>query len=197
MWIPVLIRSDYLKPVIFGGGRAACMKAAALCRYGVQSVVVCPEEPVLLSELDPKPHWICSPYGAELMADATLVIAATDDAALNRQIREDAEARGIPALNAAHGHDGSLCFQRSEAVGDITVSVFTGGASPSAGAGILEDLVETLNDRQWPERIRLLGEIRTALKKHEPDHGERTQRMRELSAVTLEELRKRRREYED
>ncbi len=197
MWIPVLIRSDHMKPVVFGGGRAAYMKVSTLCRYGVRSLVVCPEEPVGFSELNPEPTWICGRYAADQMDGMTLVIAATDDGALNQQIKEEADIRGIPVLNAGDGQEGSLCFQRSGSVGDIMVSVFTGGASPAAGAEILEELMGTLNENQWPERIRLLGEIRNALKKNEPNPANRIEQMRELSTCSLEELSKRRLDYED
>lgn len=197
MWIPVLIRSDHMKPVIFGGGRAACMKARTLARYGVKSVMVCPEEPIGLADLIPSPTWICGHYEDAHMHGATLVIAATDDENLNRRIGKEAEKRGVAALNAAEGLEGSLCFQRSETVEDVTVSVFTGGSSPAVGAEILEDLMDTLKEKQWPERVRLLGEIRCTLKAMEPDREKRTQRMRELSSISLEELRKRRFDYED
>lgn len=186
-----------MKPVIFGGGSAACMKARTLSRYGVKSVMVCPQEPNGLSELNPSPIWVCDHYEKTHMDGATLVIAATDNEDLNRQINREARQRGIAVLNVSEGLEGSLCFQRSESIENITVSVFTGGYSPTVSTGILEDLMVTLNEKQWPERVRLLGEIRCTLKAMEPDREKRMQRMRELSSISLEELRKRRSDYED
>lgn len=197
MWIPVLIRSDYFKPVIFGGGKAACMKAGTLCSYGVESVMVCPHEPEGIDALEPRPIWISGTYEPLHLEGATLVIAATDDRELNRRICLEAGSRGVPALNAAEGLDGSICFQRAGSAGDITVSVFTGGLSPAAGAEILGELLTSVKNSQWPERVRLLGEIRTLLKQNEPDPTIRTLQLRALSTMNLEELRKRRCDYED
>lgn len=197
MWVPVLIKSENIKPVIFGGGPVACRKAAALCRYGVQSLLVCPQPPQELSGLSPVPRWIDGVYGPDFLQGATMVIAATGDPELNRSICAEAEAQGIFALNASSGDDGSLSFPHSGSTEDITVTVSTGGASPTAGAEILKELLETLENHHWPERVRLLGELRQILKQTESEGAIRHAQMREFGMMSLEELQKRRQEYED
>ncbi len=197
MWIPVLLQSDNLRPIIFGGGPVACRKAETLCGYGVQSLMVCPDPPWGISALIPTPRWMSGTYQAENLEGATLVIAATDDRDVNRRICQEAEDRGIFALNASEGNSGSLCFPNVGRAGDIAVTVSTGGASPTAGARILSELLETLETNEWPARIRVLGELRRLLRKHEPDASVRHEKMRLYGTMNLTELQKRRQEYED
>lgn len=197
MWIPLLVRSETLNVVIFGGGPVACRKAEILCKYGVQSKLVCPHPPKLRAGLSPSPQWTCGTYDAGYLENATLVIAATDDREVNRQICRDASESRIFALNASEVNGGSVCFPNVGKAEDITLTVSTGGASPTAGAQILAELLGTVTVNHWPERIRLLGELRHALRKSEPDCSVRHERMREYGIMTLEELQKRRLEYED
>lgn len=197
MWIPLLVQSKNLKAVIFGGGPVACRKAETLCRYGVKSVLVCPHPPKAIAGLKPCPQWISGFYKPELLEGATLAIAATDDREVNRQICQESEARGILALNASEVNGGSISFPNAGTLDNITVTVSTGGASPTAGALILSELLDTLGQNRWPERIRLLGELRHLLRKHEPDCSVRHERMREFGILSLEELQKRRLDYED
>lgn len=72
------------------------------------------------------------------------------------------------------------------------MTLSTDGASPTASGMMLAELMEALREGQWPERVRLLGEIREILKKSEPDAATRQETMRELSLVSLEELIRRR-----
>lgn len=197
MWIPLLIQTDTLNVVIFGGGLVACRKAETLCRYGIQSRVVSPHPPKAASGLSPSPLWICDTYRIDYLEDATLVIAATDDWDVNRQICRDAQLKNVLALNASEAGHGSVCFPNVGKTEDITITVSTGGASPTAGTRIMSELLETVVQNHWPERIRLLGELRQLLRESEPDCSIRHERMREFGIMSLEELQKRRLEYED
>lgn len=197
MWIPLLVRAQGLKPAIFGGGAVACRKAETLCRYGVQSVMVSPQPPKTLAGCKPIPQWVSSLYQPEHLDNANLVIAATDDREVNLQICREAEARGILALNASEVNHGTVSFPNAGIVEDITLTVSTGGASPTAGALILSQLMASLEQNHWPQRIRLLKELRHLLRKHEPECSVRHDRMREYGTMSLEELQKRRNEYED
>ncbi len=197
MWIPVMIQSENLRPVIFGGGPVAFRKAQTLCRYGVQSKLVCPRPPEGISGLVPVPQWIEGTYQVSHLEGATLIIAATDDRDINRMICRDAESKGIFALNASDGNSGTLSFPNVGTLEDITVAVSTGGSSPAAGAQIVSELLEALEKNHWPERIRLLGELRRLLRMNEPDSSVRQELMRTFGTMSREELQKRRKEYED
>lgn len=197
MWIPVMIQSENLRPVIFGGGPVAFRKAQTLCRYGVKSTLVCPCPPERILGLIPVPQWIEGTYQISHLEGATLIIAATDDREINRMICTDAEAKGIFALNASDGNSGTLSFPNVGKLEDITVVVSTGGSSPAAGARIISELLEVLEKNHWPERIRLLGELRRLLRKNEPDSSVRQKMMRTYGTMSRDELQKRRKEYED
>lgn len=197
MWVPILIQSHGLKAVIIGGGTVAVRKADTLCRYGVQSRIVSPEAPVGIDALSPSPEWISGRYTPTHLQGMNLVIAATEDADLNQQICQEAESQGIFALNASQGTEGTVCFPASTTLEDISISISTGGASPAAGSHILKELETYLKENQWPERVRLLGELRQLIKAHEPVPALRHDQLRKLANMNLDELQKRRQAYED
>jgi precorrin-2 dehydrogenase/sirohydrochlorin ferrochelatase len=197
MWMPIMLHAQSVKPVIVGSGAVACSKAATLSRYGIRCTMVSPVPPAAAEGIDPSPIWVEGRYSPRVLADATLVIAATDDAALNRTICEDADKMKLMTVNASEASQGSAAFPMAGSVGEILLAVSTGGASPGSAGVILADLIETLEQHQWPERIRLLGELRQSLKRHESDAATRQARMRDYASMDLETLRKRREEYED
>lgn len=197
MRVPLMIDAAFLRPVIIGCGPVARMKARTLCRYGVRCRMVGPEPPVWETVPQPEPLWTAGLYEAEQLAGANLVIAATADEALNARICEEAGQIGIAAVNVSQGSLGTASLPRAASLGDITLTVATEGASPAAGERILAELTQQLEQAQWPQRIALLKEMRQRLKTQVPDRQRRQMLLRELAALSLEDLLQRRSLYED
>ncbi|WP_435359470.1 precorrin-2 dehydrogenase/sirohydrochlorin ferrochelatase family protein [Haloarchaeobius sp. DFWS5] len=150
--------------LIFGGGRVGARKARRFAREA-QVVVVSPDfadedfgdaEFVRAApEPDDVPDWLDR-------FDPALVVAATNDSALNAAIEAEARERGV-LVNRTDTHGsrdrGSVVVPATVRDGDVTISISTGGASPAlskhlrerledelAGAGAMAELTGYLRD---------------------------------------------------
>ena len=97
------------RPVlIFGGGTVALRRASVLVQYGAAVTVIAPE---LLPELEAlRLKLERRPYRSGEIEEAFLVLAATDDPKVNRDIVKEARAKGIWANNASDRSDCDFFF---------------------------------------------------------------------------------------
>ena len=129
--------------VVVGGGAVATERAAKLAAHGAAVRVVSPELSPGLQRL--VTDSTVADHRARRYEDgdldgAVLVVAATDDAAVNRRVRDAARAAGAE-VNVADDPAGSTAvipaLMRS---GDLAIAITTGGASPVVSRRIREDL---------------------------------------------------------
>jgi siroheme synthase-like protein len=141
--------------VVVGGGSVGLEKAQGLAVCDAQVVVVSPELDAAFSELDVE--WVPRAYESGDLDGAFLVIAATDERAVNERVHADAEARGM-LCNVADVPD--LCNFILPAVhreGPIAVAVSTGGASPALAKRLRSQIAELVG----PEHAELAEELRS------------------------------------
>ncbi len=125
--------------LVVGGGRVALRKARTLSDAGAKVRVVAPE---LLPELaaDTRLDCVAAAYAAGHVAGMFLVIAATDDAAVNARVAADARAAGA-IVNVVDTP--ALCDFIVPSVverGRLVIAASTGGAAPSLARKIRERL---------------------------------------------------------
>lgn len=148
------------RPVlIVGGGSVALRKLRKLAPYGPKCVVVAPEVAEEIRSMDGVQ--VCRrPFSPDdLEPRPVLVIAATDDPAVNRQVSSLCRQQNIP-VNVAD--DLALCtflFPALVQQGSFSAGISTGGASPVAAAYFKERLEDILPERLedllgWLERLR-------------------------------------------
>jgi precorrin-2 dehydrogenase/sirohydrochlorin ferrochelatase len=162
--------------LVFGGGAVGARKARRFAREA--SVVVC------------SPAFDADDYGgADLVraaptpaeagdwldrVDPALVVAATDDAALNAAVDEAARERGILRNRAdqsgADGDTGSNTRDPGSVVvpatvrdGPVVVSVSTGGCSPALSRHLRQEIEPTVAGAG--ELASILGDLRPELKR--------------------------------
>lgn len=102
-YFPLFVDISQKKIIVIGGGRVARRRVKTLLEF---AECVCVISPALTEELrrlaeTGRIDWIRECYTAERIAEADIVLAATDDASCNEQIVRDCKARGIP-VNTAH-----------------------------------------------------------------------------------------------
>ncbi|MBI1173791.1 MAG: uroporphyrinogen-III C-methyltransferase [Sideroxydans sp.] len=146
--------------LVVGGGSVATRKAGILLEAGAQVRVVAPE---IEAELTQRKHveTIIAPFSAQHLDGVVLVIAATSDRAVNRQVSELAQARNIP-VNVVD--DPELCSVIMPAILDrspMMVAFSSGGASPVLTRmlrGKLETMIPQNYSRlaAFAERFRML-----------------------------------------
>jgi siroheme synthase-like protein len=157
---PIFLELGGRRVVLIGGGAVAVRKATTLLEAGARLIVVAHKPSDAITEL-------CTSHGAELIRDryskqyvveAVLVIAATDDQAVNEQVYRDCQELEI-LCNVVD--EPRLCDFFVPAVvkrGDLQIAIGTEGYSP-AYAGHLRKKLETIFTE---EHGRFLAELETA-----------------------------------
>lgn len=105
-YFPLFVDLSEKKILVAGGGTIATRRVESLLEFAGYITVVAPkvtERIMRLSHKD-KIHWIKDIYYKEMLDDADLVLAATDDPVCNNQIVKDCRNRNIP-VNTCHQKD--------------------------------------------------------------------------------------------
>ena len=179
------------KCVVVGGGVVAERKVETLLEFGAAVVVIAPELTPRLSNLatGERIEHLIAPYDPESLEGASLVIAATDDPAVNKTVSSEAQRRGIP-VNVVD--DPELCTFLVPAIvrrGDLVISISTSGKSPAMARRLREEL-ESQFGPEYGELADLLGELRDEVKAKYPDQAERNRAfVRILDSDVLDLLR--------
>lgn len=134
--------------VIVGGGAVGTRKARTLVRTGANVTVVAPEVTADLAGLI-EAHgiqWVKEPCREEHIEGAFLVVAATDDEGLNREIADLAARQGALVNEASSAEHSKVIFGALLQLDEVTVAVFTDGLDPSQ-ARRTRDRIGDLVDR--------------------------------------------------
>ncbi len=161
---PLTLEGTAISALVVGGGRVATRKTLALlgagARVRVVAKTVSPELERAASDID-RLSLVRSSYSPAQIGDATLVIAATDDGALNASVARDARAHGrlVNVVDApTAGNCTTPAVLRS---GDVVVSVNAGGV-PTAAKRIRDSLADRLDGR-YAAAVKDLASLRRSL----------------------------------
>ncbi len=123
---PVMLKLTGKKCVIIGGGEVAARKLNTLCEAGAEVTIVAPEFCDLLQKAARKYQCqlINDCYNVRYLQQAFIVIAATNDVAVNRQITA---AAPLLCNNITEPELSNFTVPSSFTQGDITVALATGG----------------------------------------------------------------------
>ncbi len=180
--------------VVVGLGKLGLARAKTLADYGCQVVGVDPIKPK--TALPKGCQLTLATYQVEHLEDAFLVVAATDDKALNRKIVADAKALSILVNAVDNPADSDFIFPAVIRRGDLTLSVCTDGASPSLTAQIRKEL-EQRYDESYAERLRYLKALRQKILGQNRDQNEKRLELLRLSKLELAELIKEANDYDN
>ncbi len=163
-YYPVFLDLDQARCLVVGGGAIAERKVEALLAAGGEVALISPELTAALHALEAAGRLTVQqrPYQRGDLDAVALVIAATDDPTLQRQIAADAKQANI-LCNIVD--QPALCSFIVPAVvqqGDLTIAVSTNGASPALAKKIRQDLAEQFGP-EYAVALRLLRRIRERL----------------------------------
>ena len=148
------------RPVLLvGGGRVAARKVDGLLACGAQVHVVAPR---VADELKQR-HGVTveeRPYRDGDVAGYRLVVSATDDAAVNRAVYDEAEAAGVWVNSADDPANCTFTLPSVLRRGPMTVAVSTGGHSPGLAAWLRRRLEEEIGP-EYETLLDLLAQART------------------------------------
>ena len=145
-FFPMFVDLSQGRVLVVGAGKIAARRAGTLAQFCPSITVVAPKvHPDIAGMAEAGRATVHPrPWREDDLDGADLVLACTDDAALNAAIAAACRRRGIP-VNAAS--DRALCdflFPGIARRGDLVVGVTAGGADHALARRVTEDLREYL-----------------------------------------------------
>jgi precorrin-2 dehydrogenase/sirohydrochlorin ferrochelatase len=159
--------------VVIGGGTVAERKIASLLQAGAFVTVISPrcspqiEQWAVESKVEIRRELFGDEHRA-LLDRAVLIIAASDDAAVNRRAAEEAERLGKLANIADQPERSGFIVPSTLRRGKLVIAVSTSGASPGMSARIRRKLEEEFGSEFEPY-LDLLDELRGIILDIVPD----------------------------
>lgn len=189
MMTPLLFNLKNKKALVVGGGKVAARRIVILLENGMQVIAVSPDfsEGIIKTENN-QLTLIYAGYHKDQLADIDLAVAATDNRALNGQIKKDCQAQKIWCNRVDDPDDSDFIFPSVIRRGDLTLSVCTEGASPFLTKQIVAELAEHYDD-SYTEKTALLRLLRQAVLAGAGSPQEKTAKLKELSNCSNAELR--------
>ncbi|HEY2377524.1 MAG TPA: bifunctional precorrin-2 dehydrogenase/sirohydrochlorin ferrochelatase [Gemmatimonadaceae bacterium] len=162
--LPLVLDASKMIVLVVGGGAVATRKIFSLLDSGALVRVRAPRVADALQEREAADEHLLIEhdfYDEAAIGDATLVLAATDDHALNLRIAADARRAHRLVLVAGDPAAGTCVMPAVHRSGDLLVAVTSGGV-PRASARVRDDLARRLDDR-YAAAIRDLARLRQRL----------------------------------
>lgn len=159
-YYPIMLNLTGKKVVVIGGGAVAARKIGTLLEAKAEITVVSPE---LHEKMIPALHdylftWKQKNFDPTDVADAFLIIAATNQAAINLQVYENTSNHQL--INVVDRPDlSSFIVPASFHRDKLTVAVSTSGAMPGLSRKIKQELAAQYDDA-YEEYLRFLEQAR-------------------------------------
>lgn len=172
--LPIFLELAGKPCAVIGGGEVAARKVSLLQAAGARVTVTAPQLCATLAAAAAAGTLThrAARYTPEAIADAVLVIAATDDRGVNAEVSRDAQARRLP-VNVVD--DPELCSFIMPAIVDrspMIVAVSTGGASPVL-ARLTRARLESLIPATYGKLAELAERFRGCVKATLPESARR------------------------
>ncbi len=161
--IPILVEGSAVRALVVGGGTVASRKVAVLIDAGAQVRVVAPVVADAMQAIvsGGRAELVARRYERGDIGDAQLVVAATDDRAVNAAVAADAHAAGRLVNVADAPDEGSFATMAIHRSGALVVGVSAGGV-PGAAARI-RDAIASRFDSRYARALADLAVLRRAL----------------------------------
>jgi precorrin-2 dehydrogenase / sirohydrochlorin ferrochelatase len=151
--------------VVIGAGRVATRKIRTLLAAKAKITVISPEASTLIARLatTKRIRWVRKRYRRGDLRSAWLVIAATDDLAINQLVCSEANRRELLVNCIAPPTAGNFIVPSQVRRGGIAIAISTGGASPAFAKRLRRDLERFLG-KGYPELLKTMSADRRAKK---------------------------------
>ncbi|WP_111976966.1 siroheme synthase CysG [Algibacillus agarilyticus] len=162
---PIFLNLNDFPCAVVGGGDVAFRKVTALLKSQAHVEIISPDLCKELAALLSHEHltWLKAEYAAEHIQDKRLVVAATDDSVINKQIFDYCEANKI-LINTVDQPE--FCRYTTPSIIDrspIVIAISSGGNAPVL-ARRLRAKIETLVPQSTKTLAEFSGKIRDRVK---------------------------------
>lgn len=164
-YLPLFANLKQRPVLVIGGGEVAARKVELLQRTGAEIRIVAP---ALSAELDHlyrqgRIHWLGQLFAPQQLDDVFLVIAATDDSALNAEVYTAADKRCVLANVVDDQPRCSFIFPSIIDRSPLMVAVSASGQAPVL-ARMLREKLEALLPTSLGQMAALAGSLRNKVK---------------------------------
>ncbi|MDE3074583.1 MAG: bifunctional precorrin-2 dehydrogenase/sirohydrochlorin ferrochelatase, partial [Chloroflexota bacterium] len=172
-YYPVSLKLEGRAVLVVGGGVVAERKVQALRQAGARVQVVAGKPTARLKRLatEGSIELVERPYQAGDVGGAFVVVAATSDEAVNREVFAEADLRGIPCNVVDVPELCSFIVPSVFRRGDLTIAVSTNGRSPSFSKMVRQHIEAEIGP-EYAEYLELVGSLRDQVKAYKSP-GER------------------------
>lgn len=184
---PVSLNLTGKRVVIVGGGRIALRKIRGLLGCGAILTVVSPEINEDIKNLANSDNisFAEREVRASDLQNAFLIIVATNSIEVNEFVVNQAGDNQL--VNASHQADrGNVSLPATLKRGRLSISVYTGGASPLLARKIRDDL-SSKYDESYSKRLEYLYEKRLAIKSENISESEKKNELEKIMNHALTE----------
>ncbi len=134
-YYPIYVNLHGKRCLVVGAGQVGRRKIATLAECGAAEILVidlAPADPACAGLFDhPAVTFACRPFAVSDLDGRFLVIASTDNEALNWEISRECAARGILCNIVDQPEKCSFIVPALYTQGELTVAISTGGGSPA------------------------------------------------------------------
>ncbi len=165
-YYPVFLDIKDAPCVVVGGGEVAARKTEGLVGAGAAVTVISPKVTESLGRLvdNGQVRHLKRPFRRGDTRGAALVIAASSERGVNKDVLEEARAAGIP-VNVADDPGGSAFIVPSVIRrGGLTVAVSTGGKCPALARRVRLEIEKAIGSEYGP-LLEIMGRLRESLLK--------------------------------
>lgn len=164
-YLPIFLDLKQKVCLVVGAGGIASRKAALLAQAGGKVSVLAPELQGEMARLEDEGsiEWLQGVYSEDALNGVCLVIAATNERAVNEQISKHAKKRNIP-VNVVDNRD--LCSFILPSIinrDPVQIAVSTGGASPVL-ARLIRTKLESCTPSSYGDLAKLVQSFREQVK---------------------------------
>jgi len=188
-YFPIFFDINDKRCLVVGGGDVAARKVSLMFRAGARVVVVSPQLceslRVRMANGDIEHH--ARDFADTDLNACVLVVAATDDPAVNKRVSELAHAKCVPVNVVDQPALCSFIVPSTIDRSPVQVAVSTGGASPVL-ARLLRARLETLIPSAYGRLATLMEEFRDKAKKHLTDDGKRRRFWEDVAQGPIAEM---------
>lgn len=173
-YLPIFADLKQRPVLVVGGGEVAARKVDLLLRAGAEIRIVAQSLSPLLEQLRQQGqiHWLGQAFAAEQLDEVFLVIAATDDSALNAEVFSEADKRRVLANVVDDQPRCSFIFPSIIDRSPLVVAVSSSGQAPVL-ARMLREKLEALLPASLGQMAEVAGRWRGQVKQRLHAIGER------------------------
>ncbi len=183
-YYPVFLNLEGKFCVVIGGGRVAERKIKSLLECGAKVKVISPDITPGIEKLHEEAKILLEkrPYQRGDLEGAWLVIAATSDPEVQKEVFEEAEFRKIFCNVVDVPEKCSFIVPSVVRRGELCLAISTSGASPALARRIRERL-EREFDSSWEAHVKLMKHIRKEVLSSGLSPKERELKLKKLALV--------------